>query len=413
LFEEYMWPILGPTYEVISIFIRSSDDLRRIHSGATASLMQGKNKAGLYFLWPSHFQDSVECPGYVSHQAQLQMMVEMESCGIPTRFPHHSHLYRLLLSKDWMKHMCLQPGFHAPCTTGVSRALAAGDKYHAADLAMKAMRNLQLMQAKVAPCGGNKHVWNNETDDIKGVAKLGFSWEAMDVRRFQSRYQLAEALSALANQRYALLESVMVQEWCEFDVELRLFFIEPICEWDEAKNEMKPIAPKKILYTKFWRIDEEDKLRDFERMPREECVEKCFHRDSKALAEAEKMATTIGNKVLWWLQAEVAEPVPVIRMDFMCHRNGAGKATVHLGELTELGACFLGWEEGPREVFSAVVRSCFTLHGDDKGRQLEYTPQKDKDEDEGDEAGAPNMTYAEAFEHAQKQAAAHNSSNSA
>ena len=37
-------------------------------------------------------------------------------------------------------------------------------------------------------------------------------------------------------------------------------------------------------------------------MPREECVEKCFHRDSKALAEAEKMATTIGNKVLWWLQ---------------------------------------------------------------------------------------------------------------
>jgi len=77
-FEEYVWPTLGPTYEVVTIFIRSSEDLRRIHAGATASLMRGKNKAGLYFLWPSHFQDSVECPGYVSHQAQLQVMVEMD-----------------------------------------------------------------------------------------------------------------------------------------------------------------------------------------------------------------------------------------------------------------------------------------------------------------------------------------------
>lgn len=61
------------------------------------------------------------------------------------------------LRQDWMKHMCLQPGFHAPCTTGVSRALAAGDKYHAADLAMKAMRNLQVAHACApapasAPC---------------------------------------------------------------------------------------------------------------------------------------------------------------------------------------------------------------------------------------------------------------------
>ena len=55
-------------------------------------------------------------------------------------------------------------------------------------------------------------------------------------------------------------------------------------------------------------------------------------------------------------------------------------------------------------LYQAQILWCF---------QLEYTPQKDKDEDEGDEAGAPNMTYAEAFEHAQKQAAAHNSSNSA
>ena len=47
LFEEHVWPTLGPTYEVITVFVRSSEDLKRIHAGATASLMKGKNKVRL------------------------------------------------------------------------------------------------------------------------------------------------------------------------------------------------------------------------------------------------------------------------------------------------------------------------------------------------------------------------------
>ena len=85
---------------------------------------------------------------------QSEVMVEFESCGIPTRFPHNAHLYRLLLSKatprtphripsdpdplvggqDWMKHACLMPGFHAPATTNAPRAVVAADKFLAADM---------------------------------------------------------------------------------------------------------------------------------------------------------------------------------------------------------------------------------------------------------------------------------------
>jgi hypothetical protein len=117
--------------------------------------------------------------------------------------------------------------------------------------------SLQLMASKFTP---NKFVCNVEEDNIKCVAKLGYSWEAVDVRRCVGRRQLAEALNQLVNQRYSLAESVMVQEWVTFDVELRLFWIDPTPEWDDVKNEPKHMPCKKVLYTRFCRIDGDRKL---------------------------------------------------------------------------------------------------------------------------------------------------------
>lgn len=407
LFEETVWPMLGPTYEVISVFVRSTEDLRRVSPTAIAPMLKGRHTAGLYFLWPCHFQDSYECPGYVNWQVQLQMMTEFEACGVPSRFPHHSHLYRLLLSKDWMAHLCMMPNLHAPATTKVSRVLVAYDKTHAADVAAKAIMNIQKLNHKTYP---HKVVPANE-DELVGVVKLGFSWEAMDVRRFKGKFQLAECLQSLTHQRYGLCDSVMVQEYVTFEVELRLFFIDPTPEWDDETGQPKPIDPRKILYTRFCRIDEEDKMRDFERMPRDECVRECFAGDSEALAEAEKMATVIGGRVIWWLQCECAEPPPVLRLDFMCHRKAPGKAEVSLGEITELGACFLGWPEGPENVFGAVVRSVFRLPcRDGQGSMIEEGAAKvspvvcqewlegsdEDEEDEDDEDDGEEISYEDA-----------------
>lgn len=47
-------------------------------------------------------------------------------------------------------------------------------------------------------------------------------------------------------------------------------------------------------------------------------------------------------------------------------------AKVTTGELTELGACFLGWEEGPATVWRAVLESCFrpSIRGDTRPKKL-------------------------------------------
>lgn len=43
--------------------------------------------------------------------------------GVPTRFPHHSHLYRTLASKEWCASICLMPQMKCPLTTKVTRSM--------------------------------------------------------------------------------------------------------------------------------------------------------------------------------------------------------------------------------------------------------------------------------------------------
>lgn len=43
----------------------------------------------------------------------------------------------------------------------------------------------------------------------------------------------------------------------------------------------------------------------------------------------------------------------------LCKYRGNGICEVKTGELTELGGCFLGWQEGPQVVFNAILESYF------------------------------------------------------
>eukprot|EP01065_Artemidia_motanka_P049455 TRINITY_DN81_c2_g1_i1.p1 TRINITY_DN81_c2_g1~~TRINITY_DN81_c2_g1_i1.p1 ORF type:complete len:708 (+),score=218.77 TRINITY_DN81_c2_g1_i1:83-2206(+) len=353
VFDEAVWPQLGTTYECITVFVGGSGDLERVCPRSVSQQLRGRHKCGMYFLWPCNYQDCPDSPGYVPQTALLRTMAGFEQVGVHTRFPHNSHLYRLLLSKDWMSHLCMDRSFCCPATTKVSRAVVADSPIRAARQALLALRMLRKAAARPQP---------HQRQQDMGVVKLGFSWEAVDVKRWKGERELAEALRSLAEQPLSTGASAMVQDYVDFDFEMRQFFVEPQPGWDEVGDCPKFVTPTKTLYTRFAAV-ESGKFTEFQRMDRQTCVDDMLFGDGEAMAQAERKAAEIASRVLLWLQAESAEPVPVIRVDTMVRRSAQGCVDVTLGEITELGGCFLGWPAGPSVVFNAVVRSCFRNTG--------------------------------------------------
>ena len=105
----------------------------------------------------------------------------------------------------------------------------------------------------------------------------------MQVRVYKDWSGLVSGLRALASQPLSVSDAVIVQEWISFDIEFRLFFIEPqapllphycpsVLSGCGAQlmvdGKLVPVAASQILYTAFERIDHESKLRDFRRLQR-------------------------------------------------------------------------------------------------------------------------------------------------
>ena len=141
----------------------------------------------------------------------------MERAGIPTRFPHPSNVYRVFLSKDWMAHLCLQPGLRCPATTKVNRASVETDPQAAAANALKSLDLIRKVQrgnnreGHWAGRGATEKLGAPDAstydpdspvpwDKVTGVTKLGFSWEAADVKKFSGVDQLAARLRKLFDQ---------------------------------------------------------------------------------------------------------------------------------------------------------------------------------------------------------------------
>jgi len=348
--ENHVFSMLGPSYEIISAFIQNSEELTKIAAPLARHLLKGKHVGALYFSWPIVFQDGHEHPAYVQSEKLLELMLQMEATGIPTRFPHTSHLYRVFASKEWTSWMCLHPLMRVPLTTKVSRQAVASDPTKAAHGALVALNNLaQTRHDWAAPLGQEPP----KPGPVQaGVAKLGWSWEAMDVRAWKTQRELESALVELVEQPGSFMEFCFVQEWVDFDVEMRHFIVEA----DLSKPQT--LRPKKIIYTVFKSRDH-GSFRDFDRFDRKQCLRTCFAGDDAALADAEMQSEQLIGRWLQWLQAQCSELPVVVRFDILVKRVGPGKAVITTGELTELGGCFLGWPQGPQVVFSAMCRSCF------------------------------------------------------
>merc|ERR1712187_1000302 len=98
--------------------------------------------------------------------------------------------------------------------------------------------------------------------------------------------------------------------------------------------------------------------RKFVLLSRKTCLLECFSSDRAAMARAESCSEELIEKWLCWLQAQTHELPVVIRFDFLVKHVGPGAVKVTTCELTELGGCLMGWEDGLETIFNAMIRSC-------------------------------------------------------
>jgi hypothetical protein len=187
----------------------------------------------------------------------------------------------------------------------------------------------------------------------RGVAKLGYAWEAAHVRIFRGESQLGTALVELVTSPAVTNSAVIVQDFARNDFELRQFVING------------QIVHK--VYTNFAWVDADGYMREFVVKGREDAVRDWMSGDDAAMAQAERKAAKLVTAWLAWFRTQSVESLPGVRMDILIKRVGPGAAEVFTLELTELGFSMLGVEKLPPLVFSALLASCF----DDTGPTLE------------------------------------------
>lgn len=344
-FNGAVGPRLDRDYETLSVFIQHSDEFAGISPEFLASMCRGRTIVALYFLWPilgqQTYGDKLPCmAAYVDSVPFFDMVTRMEACGIVTRWPHHSQLWRLLSSKDWVNTMCVAPKYHVPLTTRVPKSLILVDPLKAAQHALTTMRQLQaerLTDGYAYPANSD---WRPGSAE-QCVAKLGFSYEGVDVRMVQGEEQLAAALLSLATQAGYTNDCVHVQQRVhKIDLEARCFVVGgQVIE---------------TLYTRFARIDSGGYVRDYEKADTEaEAVEEWFYNDHAAWANALEQIRALTRRWHLWMLTQAAEPTVSVRIDYMIERVAPGKADVWTGEIGEQGYSMGGID--PVLVFNAVL----------------------------------------------------------
>jgi hypothetical protein len=353
-FDEHAFQALGPRYETHSVFIQNSAELSKVMAPLVRPMLRGEYLAAFYFLWPIAFQDGHEYSGYVERELLLQLMTGMEASGVKTCFTHPTHLYKVFASKEWTAQMCLVPDYCVPLTAMVPRSLIAHDPQRAGQVGLQALQKLAEARDAWAGTQSKSHI-------KKGVCKLGWSWEARDVMSWTNVEEIRQALAYLGEQPGSNVDHVFIQEWVDFDVEMRHFVVEP------DPNNHQTWRPRKIIYTVF-QGNQGNCFRSFDRFDRAGAIEQKFQGDEAAMAQAEKLASQLIKYWMIWLQAQSAELPVCVRFDILAKRLGPGRAAVYTGELTELGGCFLGWQDGPKVVFRAMLRSAFGRYPDTNGK---------------------------------------------
>lgn len=356
-------PALGNNYEVWTVYIEDQSDLIKLADtahlvfGPSHPLRRARHTCAMYFLYPTAFEENCiptmetgedNGAGMVDQTSLFRLMRAVERAGIPTRFPHASGLYEQLASKRWTYAMSLAPHLRVPPTVALPRMLVERDCAAAAAKGIAALQDVKVQQARLR--GETAAV----ADVIKGVAKLGFSWEALDVKFWKEQDGLEDALWQLVhaitiNEEYTGqphdIESLILQEYCPHDLELRAYVVEGYVE--------------AVIYTKFCRIKDNSEFGDFEELfTSEEAAAKWMDGDLKALQDGDRQCREVTKHWLVWLEAQASEMPRAIRFDYFVGRAAKGRAFVWTLEICELGFSMLGEPNLPNKVFEAMLRGC-------------------------------------------------------
>lgn len=357
-------PEMGNNFEVWTVYVEDKGDINRLAD--TAHLIFGPNHpvrrarhvCAMFHLYPTGFEEN--CipnretgddggAALVDQSSLFRLIRAVERAGIPSRFPHCSGFYEVLASKRWTYMMALSPELRVPPTVAVPRMLIEQDLDMAADFGLSALNAVKCQQAAM-----RQEPAPSKDSITKGVAKLGFSWEALDVKFWEKEEGLRRALdqltqtieisSEVTGQPHDL-ESVIVQEYVKHDLEMRLYVIE-----GKVEN---------IIYTKFCKIKDNLEFGDFhELFSHEVAANQWMGGDSAALANGEQQCRKCIAHWMHWVWAQTSEVPPGIRFDFFIARGAKeGEASIWTLEICELGFSMLGEDRLPMKVFSAMLRS--------------------------------------------------------
>lgn len=341
----------GPSCEVLSLFLSCTDDMKRLATDASSftSGLRGVKQASFWMLWPADWDADWEEEGYeayVERRILFASMRGLEAAGVRSSFPHPGDLYEHITSKAWMATVCQEPKARLPSAVLVDRQAIMKDPAKEATDALKRLEAIR--QTSVFSDSGGPSVVNKEVLK-KGAVKIGWSWEAKYVWFFNSPNELASCLYEMIRLPGCLSDTCIVQEWVDFDFEVRLFFF-PSRDWAPPAI----LHPKHYEYTSWSTGAGARKPGSFTKPGRPEVLER-WDGDATALDLAHAQAEEAAQFLIARLLTVHPVPIPMIRLDFMCKRLGPGQVQVAFGEYCECGACCLQWNEGPPTVWKACL----------------------------------------------------------
>lgn len=345
-------------FEIFTILVASAQDARDIRPLAPQmyGILKGRKKNCWWMLWPAEWQDfdDPDYACYVERQALFDAMRACEAEGIRSGFPHPADQFELITSKQWMATLCLNPGVHLPAGTFVTKEAVVADVERATTDALAAIHRIRSLCP--FPAGQDEPPAPsciNKNGVVKGVVKLGWSWENRFVSHFNGKAELQEKLNEILTIPGLLASQCLVQEWVDFDFEMRLYFLAASCDATSPR-----LLPERIECNQWGPHNGQSTLghchASFKKLSEDKVLE-VWGQDHEAWESAKQQAIDVSQLLLAWLGAANAQTVPMIRLDFMLKRLGSGKSRVIFGEFCEMGACCLGWKEGPPTIWRAAL----------------------------------------------------------